>query len=114
MALNWHFEEDFLGTCTGPACNGGLITYNVYSGNCLAIILYETDKIYQLHNFMADKEHAKRCFADCMYAEYDFFLNIKNPEARKLAKFLIDNKINVTCSTYVIGRYFNKGEDENA
>ena len=113
MALNWHFKEDFLGTCGAPGYDGEIITYNVYSGNCLAIILYETDETYQLHNFMADKDHAKRCIADGMYNDYHFWLDIENTEARKLAKFLIDNKIRVTCSI-TTGRYFNKGENEDA
>lgn len=60
MALRWDFKTDFIGTAT----DGRDYTFNLYDGNALVIMVYETEKQYNLMWFAADEEHLKNMLAD--------------------------------------------------
>lgn len=70
MALNWHFEDDYLGQVTihgefPPHMNlEEDYTYNCYSGNALLIMLAENTERYSLHFFLSDEAHLKNCLKD--------------------------------------------------
>ena len=64
MSLNWQWE-DKVGTID-IFNTDKVVTYTLYQGNAFLIMLYEYKEegkdMYTMHNFFADKEHAKNCF----------------------------------------------------
>ena len=68
--------------------------YNLYKGNAFLIFLYEYKEngkdMYQLHNFLADKIHAKRMLGIDKKWKDTYGDNLFNTEGYKLKKIRIN------------------------
>ena len=88
MALNWRWKEK-IGTIDIYNYDK-IVTYNLYQGNAFLIMLYEYEEdgknMWSMHNFLADKEHAKNCFA--LSKGYDD--NIFNHDTYRIEKIRIN------------------------
>lgn len=90
MSLQWDFKNKIGYVNTEEN--------TLYHGNALMIMLFETEKEYQLQAFFCDKEHAKRCLKDNMFEDgYTFHLykDSKDKRTIQLAKLLTEYKISV-------------------
>lgn len=91
MALQWDFNQDFVGIvkdANGEICN-------LYTGNALAIIVSETEKIYGLRWFAGNEQHLKDMLADDRFkadiAGMSFTFKhdtLKYPKVKTLIKLL--------------------------
>lgn len=104
MALQWN-RKDKMGKLTIRQ-KGKKFNVNIYSGNALAVFVYEyTDggkEIYSLYDFFADKKHCdniiknhKRLFFDDEVVSIE--LNLFYKSAQTLLKILVENGYEVRC-----------------
>ena len=116
MALCWDFDRDFIGTMTeknGYVCN-------LYTGNALAIAVYETEIRYYLHWFAADEQHLKNMLASdgCKKDIADLTFNLKadvmkQPKVKTLVKLLTGNaRIILTGPDETVERKIYPDEEE--
>ena len=103
MALQWNWK-DKMGKLTIRQ-KGKKYNVNIYSGNFLAVFVYEyTDggkEMYSLYDFFADKKHCdniiknhKRLFLDDVVS---IELNLFYKSAQTLLKILVENGYKVRC-----------------
>ncbi len=81
MAITWDYNEDYVGRYyQWNEARQGYCTCNVYTGNCLFICNFETDKYAQLANFAIDEQHLKNCLTDsrCYGPKDKFVFNTNN------------------------------------
>ena len=104
MALQWNWK-DKMGKLTIRQ-KGKNFNVNIYSGNFLAVFVYEyTDggnEMYSLYDFFADKKHCdniiknhKRLFFDDEVLSIE--LNLFYRSAQTLLKILVENGYEVLC-----------------
>lgn len=104
MALQWNWK-DKMGKLTIRQ-KGKKFNVNIYSGNFLAVFVYEyTDggnEMYSLYDFFADKKHCdniiknhKRLFFDDEVLSIE--LNLFYRSAQTLLKILVENGYEVLC-----------------
>lgn len=104
MALQWNWK-DKMGKLTIRQ-KGKKFNVNIYSGNFLAVFVYEyTDggnEMYSLYDFFADKKHCdniiknhKRLFFDDEVVSIE--LNLFYRSAQTLLKILVENGYEVLC-----------------
>lgn len=67
MSIRWEWENKIGELDIQQGENK--FTMSLYQGNALLIILYETEKDYQMHQFFADKHHFNNCKND---KEFDY------------------------------------------
>jgi hypothetical protein len=88
MALNWDWKKR-IGTATIFNYDKE-VEYSLYQGNAFLIMLYEYkedgEDMWQMHNFLVDKEHAKNCFG----LSKGYTDNIFNTDKYQLRKIEID------------------------
>lgn len=88
MSLNWRWSEK-IGTIDIFNYDK-TITCNLYQGNAFLIMLYEYKEegkdMYNMHNFLIDKEHAKNCFG----LSKGYTKNIFNQEDYRIEKIRIN------------------------
>ncbi len=88
MSLNWHWNEK-IGT-VDIFNHDKVITYTLYQGNAFLIMLYEykegNEDMWQMHNFLVGKTHAKNCFG----LSKGFKDNIFNHDNYKIQKIRIN------------------------
>ena len=103
MALQWNWK-DKMGKLTIRQ-KGKKFNVNIYSGNFLAVFVYEyTDggnEMYSLYDFFADKKHCdniiknhQRLFLDEVVS---IELNLFYKSAQNLLKILVENGYEVSC-----------------
>ena len=103
MALQWNWK-DKMGKLTIRK-KGKKFNVNIYSGNFLAVFVYEyTDggnEMYSLYDFFADKKHCdniiknhQRLFLDEVVS---IELNLFYKSAQNLLKILVENGYEVSC-----------------
>lgn len=65
MSINWHWSDKIGEAVFWRVEEKDSYKLNIYSGNCLAIFLYEEDRkdgrFYTLASFWADENHMKSC-----------------------------------------------------
>ena len=65
MAIQWDYNEDYIGRYEQwQEQNQGYCKCNMYTGNCLFICNWETQKTATLAMFAADEQHLKNCLAN--------------------------------------------------
>ena len=103
MALQWNWK-DKMGKLTIRQ-KGKKFNVNIYSGNFLAVFVYEyTDEgneMYSLYDFFADKKHVSKIISNRKKLIDDdvvkIELNLWYKSARELLPYLVKNGYKVEC-----------------